>query len=115
MYKPNEPKTYTVEISVKNRQVKCIVKEDGKVIEPPFKVARKDKIEWTCNFPFAIHFPGITPLGKGRIRSKKEEKPISTKVRNDAQPGCYKYFVAVEENGQIWTDDPEFIVRPPKR
>ena len=93
---------------MKNRQVK---------LEPVPRlfVDRGDKIAWECESPFAIHFPGITLLGKGRIRSKKEEKSISTAVRNDAQPGCYKYFVAVYHDGNIWTDDPEFIVKPPKR
>jgi len=103
----NKPETYPVKISVENRQVK---------LEPVPRlfVDRGDTIEWTCDFPFAIHFPGITPLGKGRIRPK-EGKTISTAVRNDAQPGCYKYFVAVYFDGNIWTDDPDFIVKPPKR
>lgn len=103
MDKPGNPETQTIIITVVDDQVKC---------NPPRPiVGQGDKIVWECEYPFAIHFMGITPIETVRIRSKGEKMAI---IQNNAQLGCYKYFVAVEKDGEIWTDDPDVIIRRPR-
>lgn len=69
-----------------------------------------DTIVWNCSVgDFAVHLGWNTPCQKGRYRSKKGV-PVDGLVRPNAR-GEYKYMVAVEMNGQIWTDDPTIIVR----
>lgn len=101
------PETHTVNISVENREIKYGDK-------PSFKVSRGDTIEWVCrndNCHFAVHIGYDSPLSKGRYPKKNNGKGISDKVSKNARPGRYKYFVAVSDGENIWTDDPEFIVR----
>jgi hypothetical protein len=70
---------------------------------------RGDQIEWTCNQPkFALHLGEISPCDHRRFRTSSGK--LSVTVRNDAPIQVYKYFVAVDVNGQIFTDDPEIIV-----
>jgi len=73
-----------------------------------------DTIVWECanNCPFAIHIGWNSPV-KGRYRSV-DGKPIEASVKNNAQPGYYSYTVAVCIDKLIWTDDPPFIVKPPR-
>ncbi|MFQ5824369.1 MAG: hypothetical protein ACE5JB_09970 [bacterium] len=71
-----------------------------------------DDIEWVCEGgkAFAVHFANLTPLNKVRCRSGSGRN-IKKKINNPAHPGVYKYFVAVvDNNDNIWTDDPEIIV-----
>ena len=74
----------------------------------------EDEIVWKCmpRNPFAIHIGWDSPLEKGRYRSVDGE-PIRALVPKGALPGRFKYSVAVfdEETNEIWTDDPEFVVR----
>lgn len=71
-----------------------------------------DVIEWRCEprQPFAVHIGWDSPLRKGRYQSV-DGNPIADTVPDGALPGRFKYFVAVFEDGKIWTDDPEFVVR----
>jgi len=70
-----------------------------------------DKIEWICEngYDFAVHLSRYSPLNKGRFRGKKS---FSADVKNDAERGIYKYFVAVYDGEKIWTDDPVLIIPP---
>jgi len=104
MDKPGNPETHVITISLEANQVKC------DPLRP--KMEQGDTIVWQCEYPFAIHFMGITPVEKVRLRSKGE---ITSKIQNNAQFGCYKYFVALEKDGEIWTDDPDVIIRRPRR
>ena len=100
------PKTHTITISMQNGDISydklCVF------VEP------EDTIEWVCdndNYHFAVHIDWDSPLGKGRYRAIKGNRIID-KVRKDARPGRYKYFVSIFDGENIWTDDPEFIVKP---
>jgi len=86
--------------------------------------------------PFAIHFPGITPVGSMSYRSmawdsfpkaelkqhpslaKKMPLALGTNSIFFAIPsenplaGCFKYFVAVQDGEAILTDDPDIIINP---
>ena len=103
------PETHTITITVDN---------DGNFSydNPLIWVDRRDTIVWECanHCPFAIHIGWNSPLKKGRYRSVKGDS-ITTVVPDDAQPGNYSYTVAVYLDGEIWTDDPPFIVKPPPK
>jgi plastocyanin len=101
-------KTHTIKITVDN---------DGDFTydNPLIWAYPGDTIIWECtnHRPFAIHIGWNSPLEKGRFQSAKGDR-IETVVPEGAQPGNYEYTVAVDLNGNIWTDDPPFIVKPPK-
>ncbi len=78
----------------------------------PIRVDPGDTIEWSCeDGPFAVHLGWGTPCSKGRVRGGKGQK-VSTSVRTNATNGQYKYMVAVSITGEIYTDDPEIVVKP---
>jgi hypothetical protein len=79
-------------------------------IPASFFVKRGDIIEWRCKYPFAIDLGWESPLHKERHKVGPK-RTIGDRVRSDAPYGRYKYFVAVWDGKNIWTDDPEFIVR----
>lgn len=86
----------------------CIVKMD-----------RGDTIEWKISnekYYFAVHIGWNTPLDMMQHQGTYEE-PIRGQVREDAPNGRYKYFVAAFNLGKkiLLTDDPEFIVKPPRK
>ncbi len=96
--------THRVEISVQNG--------DFKYTPESVRVFPGDTIEWVCGAgPFAVHLGWGTPCSKGRVRGDTNAK-VSTSVRTNATNGQYKYMVAVSVNGQIYTDDPEIVVKP---
>ncbi len=108
MDKERNPETHTVTITVDK-------KGDFKYDNPLIWVYRGDTIIWECTnnkCPFAIHIGWNSPV-KGRYHSV-DGKPIKAPVRKNAQPGYYSYTVAVCIDGNIWTDDPPFIVKPPR-
>lgn len=86
--------------------------------KPLIWVHAEDTIFWelTNRQPFAIHIGWNSPLENGRYRSKDGSR-IKAQVAKGARPGYYQYTVAVydKETGEIWTDDPPFIVKPPPR
>jgi plastocyanin len=109
MKNQRKPETRTVTISMEDGNISydklCVF------VEP------EDTIEWACendNYHFAVHIGWDSPLRKGRYRATKGKR-ISDRVPEDARPGRYKYFVAVFDGENIWTDDPEFIVKPGRK
>jgi len=104
--KRNQP--HRVEIIVKNGEI-CYSNDY-------FKVNRGDSIIWSCDKKYghcySVHLGYKSPLPKGRYR-KACGQDIRDKVKTNAEPGEYKYFVAVYDGKNIWTDDPIFIVRRP--
>jgi hypothetical protein len=71
-------------------------------------VRRGDTIEWRYNGNFAVHIGWNSPCEKGRYRGKNA---IRAKLLPTPLPGHYKYSVAVLADGEIFTDDPELIVK----
>ena len=72
-----------------------------------------DTIRWVCENPkqyLATHIGFNSPFDKCRYRCEAGSH-IQVTVTPTAQPGNYKYTVAVFDIEKIWTDDPEFIVR----
>lgn len=100
-----EPHTITITVDKKG---------DFKYDNPLIWVDQGDTIIWECtnDCPFAIHIGWSSPV-KGRYRSV-DGKPIEASVKKNAQPGYYSYTVAVCIDDVIWTDDPPFIVKPPR-
>ena len=77
-----------------------------------------DGIEWRCNLTrnrkhrgFAIHFiDGVSPCDKVRYRTTGNsiQAPLNMRM---VSCGRFPYFVTVVDNqGRIWTDDPDIIV-----
>ncbi len=106
MNKGKKPETHTITITVK--------KGNFTYVNPLVWVDQGDTIIWKCTnrCPFAIHIGRDSPLKKGRFRSA-QGKSIKTEVPKKAPPGNYEYTVAVYLDGNIWTDDPPFIVKRP--
>jgi len=82
------------------------------------KMDRGDTIEWKFDnekYYFAVHLGWNTPLDMMQNQGTYKE-PIRGQVREDAPNGWYKYFVAAFDRRKemLLTDDPEFIVKPPK-
>jgi len=75
-------------------------------------VNRGDAIVWKCpdNLAFAIHFGWNSPLDKNRYRTRPGGR-IQAMVPAGALHGKYKYFAALYDGENIWTEDPELIVR----
>ncbi len=107
MDKEKHPETHTIKITVDGYG-------DFTYDNPLIWVYPRDTIIWKCtnDCPFAIHIGWSSPV-KGRYRSV-DGKPIEASVQQNAQPGYYSYTVAVCVDNVIWTDDPPFIVRPPR-
>ena len=107
MDKDRNPKTHTTIINVD---------DDGNFTydNPLIWAYPGDTIIWECknDCPFAVHIGWNSPV-KGRYRSK-DGTGINATIPENAQPGYYSYTVAVCVDNVIWTDDPPFIVRPPK-
>lgn len=94
-------------------QIKIEVRDgDFEYSVNPIRANPGDSIEWTCEAgPFAVHLGWGTPCTKGRLRAGKGRK-VSTAVRDNAHNGTFKYMVAVNVEGDIYTDDPEIVVKP---
>ena len=109
MAKPGNPETHTITIYVDD-------KGDFKYDNPLIWAYPGDTIIWECtnHCPFAIHIGWNSPV-KGRYRSV-DGTPKEAPVPENARPGYYSYTVAVfdEKTRKIWTDDPPFIVKPPR-
>ncbi len=61
---------------------------------------REDTITWTChNGPFAIQFPGMSPLQGADFQSDNPSNPsLEVAVRANAQSATYSYACAVFDN-----------------
>jgi plastocyanin len=81
-----------------------------------FKVDQGDSIIWSCDkrygHCYSVHLGYKSPLAKGRYRRACGQEIID-RVSPKAEPGDYKYIVAVCDGENIWTDDPIFIVKRP--
>jgi hypothetical protein len=78
---------------------------------PTVQVKRGHDIEWVCSTgDYAVHLGWESPCEKGRYRAGKGE-PVTGQVLQGAPYGRYKYSVAVHQDGKVWTDDPDIIVR----
>jgi plastocyanin len=95
----------TVRLSVANVQGVQTV-----VVDPdPLYIAPGDSIFWVSETgPWAVHFLPTSPLYWRRITGGPGDR-VGHQVRSDVHPGKYTYFVAVERNDTIFTEDPELI------
>lgn len=92
--------------------------KNGDISYDPYRimVKRGDQIEWECKgkkgvkYHIGVHIGWDSPLDKGRLRALPGKK-VRSVVLGDAKYGLYKYFVAISDGKNIWTDDPEVIVR----
>jgi hypothetical protein len=100
------PENNTIAIKKVGDQIECVPRR--------FIVKHIDSIEFRCEqgFPFAIHFHPRSPAEKIRYRSGSENH-LTVKIRDDALPDRYEYFIALcADNNDIWTDDPDIIIPP---
>lgn len=113
--------------SKKNPRNINIYVQDGSIVydEGRFcacmKAERGELIKWKSNYLFSIHFGWSSPFNiiTGCSEKKNEEKyTIEARVRENAEPGEFKYSVAVyypseSREGKIFIDDPHVIIPPP--
>ena len=95
-------------------KITCSPSGDFTFDPDPVVVRRGDNVEWVCtnDYPFAVHLGWSSPFLKGRYRAPGRSK-VSDRIPENAHYGDYKYFVAVFDGENIWTDDPRIIVRRP--
>jgi len=97
---------HTVEISLNAETGAFSYSQD------PVTAAPGDQIEWVCEEgAWSVHFIDRTPLPQQALRAARGSAR-RLPVRSDAAAGSYKYFVAVAIGDDVFTDDPEVIVRP---
>ena len=70
-------------------------------------------IEWKCegDLAFAIHLGYDTPFDKVHHQAPQGQH-IRLDIPTGKGRGRYKYVVAVTKDGNVWIEDPIFIVRP---
>jgi plastocyanin len=77
-----------------------------------------DTVTWVCDTgkkgPFTIHIGWDSPFEACSFHST-DGKEITATLPLNARPGYYRYMIAVLIDGKIYTDDPELIVKKPKR
>ena len=102
---------------MKKHSVTITVNQEGKFSydNPMIWVDAGDSVTWKSpkNPIFAVHLGWDSPLDKGRYHSSTGE--IKASVLDSAQPGYFRYSVAVFDGKNIWTGDPEIIVKRPPR
>jgi hypothetical protein len=79
---------------------------------------RGDTITWKLDKPrpFAIVIKAFdSPLEWSFAVVSRGKRALVGTVRADAAPGFYSYGVCVVEGGELLVDDPEIIVRPPRK
>lgn len=92
--------THRVTITVSNRSL---------AYDPPVVRARRgDNVIWASDKPFAVDFGSSSP--SRRLKESSEKGCIAMRLRTDAAPGRYKYFVAAFDGTRVLTDDPEIII-----
>jgi plastocyanin len=78
----------------------------------PVRAAPGDLIEWNCDQgSWSVHFVSGTPLTQQALRGKRREAK-RLPVRPNAEPGTYKYSVAVAIGEDVFIDDPEVVIGP---
>jgi len=93
-------------------RITCTPEGELDYSHPIVKLGNDDTVEWICDDGnYALNFGWNTPFKKGRYQASKGEK-IEPRRHPHAQHGRYKYFVAVSVDGNLWTDDPDVIIRP---
>ncbi len=78
---------------------------------PSTHVRRGDPINWTAGRAFAVIFGDRTPLESSSLAGGPG-RPATGTIRQDAEPGHYKYSAAIFFGGDDVpvVDDPELIV-----
>jgi len=86
--------------------------ENGKIVCNPWQmeVRRGENVQFNCASAFAVHFSGKTPFPQVSLRGSRSIKTGT--IPDDMPYETYKYFVAVYENGQVLTADPDIIIVP---
>lgn len=80
--------------------------------QDPVNAKRGDHIEWNCEQgAWSVHFIDRTPSNQDSQRGPKGG-PRRLPIRQSAEFGSYKYFVAVAIGDDVFTDDPEVVVGP---
>lgn len=78
----------------------------------PVNARRGDFVEWNCEQgAWSVHFIDRTPSNREGQRGPRGG-PRRLPIRQDAELGSYKYFVAVAIGENVFTDDPEVVVGP---
>ncbi len=78
----------------------------------PVYAKRGDRIQWTSEQgAWSVTFQQTTPFDAKSARARKGV-PQQLTVRPDATNGSYKYTVGLVVEGDVFTDDPEVIIRP---
>jgi len=110
------------------KKLNNLLKQGNNFVSTP--VARRQKIQWRCKYPFTIYFGGtsvMTTDDKGwprprqiipYIKAFEKNGHFETEnvyIVNNALSGAYKYFVAVYITHEeiICVDDPENVIPPP--
>jgi hypothetical protein len=80
--------------------------------QDPVNARRGDFVEWNCDQgPWSVHFIDRTPSNQDGQRGPRGG-PRRLPIRQNAEFGSYKYFVAVAIGDGVFTDDPEVVVGP---
>ena len=76
-----------------------------------------DVIEWKIerDHPFGIFVKADPSPLERSVYTAKRGGIIRARVREDARRGVYPYAVGVSDGEDIYVDDPDIIVRDPKR
>ncbi len=78
----------------------------------PVNAKRGDHIEWKCDQgAWSVHFIDRTPANQASQRGP-QGGPRRLPIRQNAELGSYKYFVAVAIGDDVFTYDPEVIIGP---
>lgn len=78
----------------------------------PVYAKRGDRIQWTSQQgAWSVRFQQATPFDVSSTRAK-EGASKQLVVRPDAADRSYKYTVGLVVEGDVFTDDPEVIIRP---
>jgi plastocyanin len=80
--------------------------------QDPVNAKRGDHIEWNCDQgSWSVHFIDRTPSNQNSQRGPRGG-PRRLPIRQNAEFGSYKYFVAVAIGDDVFTDDPEVVIGP---
>jgi hypothetical protein len=80
-----------------------------------------ERISWSCNDPFVVHFARQSPFPQVEFRPSPEapKGPLMYSTNPDTfrggvQPGGYHYVVAVAHGDQVFVDGgcPEVVIGP---
>jgi hypothetical protein len=101
-----KPKTFKVNINHEKGRFKYSLDD--------FELHPNDSIEWTCpgnpkdNFGIILCTKSPMPW---KIKTKKRGQKLNGTIKAQEETHTHKYVVIITEGGNIWIDDPKFIVR----